>query len=80
MQTVSATLSAAARVREWLRCTDRPSMQIAREAGVDDKTIRNAIKGKWNPTVETLAKLEALIPTGWQPGDPIPEPTRGEAA
>lgn len=66
MQTASATLSAAARVRAWLCSNDRPSMQIAKEAGVDDKTIRNAIKGRWNPTVETLAKLEAVIPADWQ--------------
>lgn len=55
------------RVRAWLTNTKGPKARIAADAGIDEKTIRLAIKGKWNPTAETLAKLEALIPQDWQP-------------
>lgn len=57
------------RVRAWLATAEVPKARIAAEAGIDEKTIRLAIKGKWNPRANTLAKLEALIPQDWQPAE-----------
>lgn len=60
------------RVRAWIVSSDLPKAAIAAKAKVDEKTVRQAASGDWNPTVNTLAKLEALLPAGWKPGDPIP--------
>jgi hypothetical protein len=63
------------RVRAWLSANDRGRWRMfAVAAGVDEKTLRLAVRKKWNPTYHTLQKLEALIPPGWQPGDPVPKP------
>jgi transcriptional regulator with XRE-family HTH domain len=67
MQPSLATHSVSSRVLAWLQYSELPNAQIARSAGVDEKTIRNAKRGEWNPTVETLAKLEAVMPADWQP-------------
>lgn len=66
------TAQAVARIQAWLAANEkRPREQIAREAGVDAKILRMAAKDGWNPTSDTLQKLEAVIPAGWHPGDPI---------
>lgn len=66
------TAQAVARIQAWLAANEkRPRAQIAKAAGVDEKTIRLAAGEGWNPTSETLQKLEAVIPAGWHPGDPI---------
>ncbi len=72
----SPTLEAVARVRRWLAATRMPRGEVAaRErldawldgpiAGVDEKTLRLAARPGWNPTANTLARLEALIPPEW---------------
>lgn len=57
-----------ARVRAWLAASEETKTKIAADAGVDDKTVRLALKAApWNPTAETLERLEKLIPPNWQP-------------
>jgi len=52
-----------ARVEAFLAATDLSALELARQAKVDDKTIRLARKGRWNPTAETLERLESIVPT-----------------
>lgn len=66
----SPTIAAAlARVRRWLASTDMPRGEIAARASVDEKTLRLAARPAWNPTANTLARLEAVIPPEWSPSD-----------
>lgn len=68
-----------ARLRAWAAAKGWTKSRFAAEAGVVDTTLRNFDAPTWNPTVETLEKLEAIVPRDWQPGDPLPEP-KDEAA
>lgn len=73
--------SAIGRIRAWANTNGWSKTRFAAEAGVVDTTLRHFHDPNWNPTRETLEKLEALIPSGWQAGDPPPlSSQRGEAA
>lgn len=66
----STSLAASERVRAWLIATAdiKTAADIAKEAGVDDKIVRNVRNGaRWNPTVETLSRLESVMPRNWRP-------------
>ena len=65
------------RIRQWRDARQWSASRLATEAGLSNMALRAMDRPHWNPTVETLRKLEALIPDGGQPGDPV---TRGEAA
>lgn len=54
--------------------------RLAAEAGLPDTTLRNFDGDDWNPTVETLERLEKTIPSGWQAGDPVPERRKARVA
>lgn len=63
--TVSQALS---RIRAWLASIEKGSRsKIAEQAGVNEKTLRLATEDDWNPTADTLRKLEAIVPADWQP-------------
>lgn len=47
--------------------------EVARRAGLDEKSVRQASAKDWNPRAETLARLVALLPKDWQAGDTLPE-------
>ena len=73
----SPTIPAAlARVRRWLATTTLPRGEIAARASVDEKTLRLAARDSWNPTANTLARLEALIPPNWSADHPVEETPR----
>lgn len=58
------------RVLAWLAREATSSAARARIAGsaeLDEKTLRLAMAGPWDPRVSTLEKLEAVIPRDWQP-------------
>lgn len=56
------------RIKAWLADSGLSNLQIAKRAGVDEKTLRDATsKPNWNPTIRTVHKLEAAIPHDWQP-------------
>ena len=69
--------AAIARIRAFAAAQGWSRSRLATEAGMSDTVLRHFDRPDWNPTVETLRKLEGPIPDGWQPGDPV---TRGEAA
>ncbi len=70
----NTSTAAIARLRAWASAKGWTKSRFAGEAGLVDTTLRNFHAPSWNPTVETLEKLEAVIPDGWQPGDRVPQP------
>lgn len=68
-----------ARLRAYAAARGWNKWEFARQAGLRDTVLRHFDRPEWNPTVETLRRLEALIPEGWQAGDKLPADT-GEAA
>ena len=64
-----------ARLRGWAEANRWSKSKFAAEAGLVDTTLRAFDAPGWNPTRETLEKLEAVVPPGWQLGDPIPPKT-----
>lgn len=67
---------AKARIRDWISRSDRTNADLAGEAGVDEKTIRQAVVEGWNPTTVTFQRVLKLVPPGWRVGDPLPTPRR----
>jgi hypothetical protein len=68
-------IRAFAQANAWGKC------RLAVEAGINITTLRNFDKPGWNPTVETLRKIEAIIPADFECPpellihDPHPTPT-----
>lgn len=60
------------RLRSWADANGWSKSRFAREAGLVDTTLRHFRDKGWNPTREVLERLEAVIPDGWQAGDPVP--------
>jgi transcriptional regulator with XRE-family HTH domain len=65
MTTVDVS-AARERVRAWIAASGMSKAAIADAADVDEKTVRQAAGHDWNPTVNTLAKLAAIVPAEWQ--------------
>lgn len=76
----NSTASAVARVRAWRVAMDWAPYRFAVEAGVSEAILRGMDRDDWNPTVRTLEKLEAVIPSGWQIGDPVPATASGDVS
>lgn len=75
--TSQATIDRAlAKVRDFVQRAVASGMtvsSIARAAGIDNKSIVQALQPNWNPTAGTLRKMEGVLPASWMPGDPLPE-------
>lgn len=78
------------RVRAYRRAKGWPKLKFANMAGVRESTIRQMDRPGWNPKVETLRRLESIIPQGYRvrehhkaPVDrdaPEPQPATDDAA
>jgi ribosome-binding protein aMBF1 (putative translation factor) len=55
-----ARIKAFARQKRWSKS------RLAVEAGMADTVLRRFDQPDWNPTVETLRRLEAMIPAGFR--------------
>lgn len=78
---VPTTVAAAlARIRSWRQINAIPASRFAVEAGLSETVTRDMDSPDWNPTRATLQKLEALVPAGWQPGDPVPKRRKARVA
>jgi hypothetical protein len=76
-----ASLTAAlSRVRAWRETKGWALYRMATLAGVAEASVRGMDDADWNPTLKTLRRLEALIPEGWRPGDPVPSDAAADAA
>jgi hypothetical protein len=71
--TPNTAAAVIARIRAWAAANEWSKTRYAAEAGVIDTTLRRFHEVNWNPTRHTLQKLESLIPTDWQQGEPIPK-------
>ena len=63
IETTIIRVRAFARSRGWTRS------RLAKEAGLTESTLRHFHDPAWNPTADTLRKLEAVIPDGWAPAE-----------
>jgi transcriptional regulator with XRE-family HTH domain len=72
MSDVPELAKSISRLRSWINESGLTNIAIAAQAGVDEKLVRLVKKGAGNPTVDTLSKLESLIPSDWREGDPVP--------
>ena len=66
---------AIARVRAYVRSKNWTKSRFAKEAGLPDTTLRHFDQPDWNPTSDTLRKLETYIAA-----HPPSESQDGEAA
>lgn len=58
---------AIARVKAYLKETGTARYRLAVMAGVPEGCVRNVEATDWNPTTDTLRKLEEAIPKDFMP-------------
>lgn len=54
--------TAIERIRAYARAQGWKKSRLAKEAGMSDTVLRGFDQPNWNPTVETLRRLETIIP------------------
>lgn len=59
MRTIDQTI---ARIRAFAAANGWTKSRLAKEAGINDTTLRNFHEPDWNPTTDTIRELEAIIP------------------
>jgi 3,4-dihydroxy 2-butanone 4-phosphate synthase/GTP cyclohydrolase II len=67
---MSAIDQAVTRIRAFAAAQGWRKSRLAKEAGMQDTTLRNFDDPDWNPTLETVRRLEALIPADFEPPRP----------
>lgn len=78
MPTAVPDLSAVLdRIRGWAAANALKPATLARQAGIAEVVTRDMDDAGWSPSSRSIRRLEALIPAGWKPGDPLP-PVMGE--
>jgi len=58
--------TAIERIRAYARARGWKKSRLAKEAGMADTVLRDFERPDWNPTAETLRRLEAIIPSQWE--------------
>ncbi len=61
-----------ARIRAYAAEMGWSKSRFAKEAGMNDTTLRDFHKSDWNPTRDTLRRLEAIIPQIFVPDNTAP--------
>ena len=60
----AVTIEAAiARVRAFARSRNWKKSRLAAEAGLSDTVLRHFNRPEWNPTADTLRRLELIVPS-----------------
>lgn len=62
------------RIRAYATARNWTKSRLAREAGMIDTTLRDFHNEDWNPTLETVRRLEAVVPDDFVAGDLVPPP------
>jgi len=60
---------AIVRIKAYAAARGWSKSRLAKEAGVGDTTLRHFGRPDWNPTIETLRRLEAIIPVEFTPDE-----------
>lgn len=60
---------AIARIKAYAAARGWSKSRLAKEAGLGDTTLRHFGRSGWNPTIETLRRLEAIIPAEFIPDE-----------
>ena len=68
---------AIARIRAFAKMKGWKKSRLAAEAGLHDTTLRSFDSPGWNPTAETLRRLEAVVPRDFEA---VPPPAEGKDA
>lgn len=68
------------RIRGWAAANDLKPATLARQAGLAETVTRDMDETGWSPSSSSIRKLEALIPEGWVPGQPVPPAPEASAA
>lgn len=55
------------RIRAYAAFRGWRKSRLAAEAGMRDTTLRDFDRNDWNPTADTLRRLEAIVPEGFEP-------------
>lgn len=50
------------RIHTYVRLNNWSKNQLAKEAGLPESTLRKFYSTQWNPTLNILRRLEAVIP------------------
>lgn len=64
---MSSTQDTIARIRSWASASGEPLRRLALQAGLHRNSLYGLHDDTWNPTAETLQRLEALIPADFRP-------------
>lgn len=67
------------RIRAWAAANDLKPATLARQAEISEVVTRDMAEKGWSPSSKSIRSMEALIPTGWQAGDPLPAPDEPNA-
>lgn len=55
------------RIRAYRSAQNWSVLRLAKEAGLAESTIRNIDAPDWNPTLDTMNKLQKVVPEDWSP-------------
>lgn len=58
-----------ARIRAYLKDSGVSKSALAERAGIYEACIRKVLTSEWNPTIDTLRKIEGAIPTEFVSGE-----------
>jgi hypothetical protein len=68
------------RIRGWAEANRLKPATLARQAQIAEVVTRDMADPAWSPSSKSIRRLEALIPSGWRPGDPVPAGASAAAA
>lgn len=71
------------RLRRFAAAKGWTKTRLAREADINETTLRNFHRPDWNPTLKTIQAIEAIIPADFpadDPADTADSPTAVEAS
>lgn len=55
--------NALSRIKSFKAMMGFSNNKLAKQAGIAEGTVRNIEDSSWNPQVETVRKIEAIIPS-----------------
>lgn len=68
------------RIRAFRKATGMSYAALALSIGRSRASLVGMDRRDWAPNTATIRELEAVIPSGWQPGDPLPSTPKSKRA